>query len=158
MIWTIISALLILIGIVGTVAPLLPGLPLALAGLLLYGYMTDFANFSGWMIVVFVVLTVMTFLIDFFGPALGAAGRKASRYGTIGAVVGTIFGIFVFGPLGIVIGPLIGAFLAEYFVSKNFETAMQVTRRVFVAFVVGTAVKLGIVFSMAGYFVYLLLK
>jgi len=129
MIWTIISALLILIGIVGTVAPLLPGLPLA-----------------------------MTFLIDFFGPALGAAGRKASRYGTIGAVVGTIFGIFVFGPLGIVIGPLIGAFLAEYFVSKNFETAMQVTRRVFVAFVVGTAVKLGIVFSMAGYFVYLLLK
>ena len=157
MIWTILSAILVLLGIVGTIVPFLPGAPVALAGLLLYGYITDFAGFSGWAVAVFIVLTLFTFFIDVFGPAFGATARRASRYASVGAVLGAILGIFVLGPAGIILGPLLGAFIAELVVSKNLETAIKVTRSVFIAFVVGTAVKLGIVFAMAGYFIYLLL-
>ena len=158
MIWTILSAILILLGIVGTLAPLLPGAPLALGGLLLYGYVTDFEGFSGWAVAIFIVLTLFTFFIDFFGPAFGTAGKRASRSATIGATLGAVLGIFVFGPVGIIVGPLLGAFVAEYLATRNLQTAMQVTRGVFVAFIVGTAVKLGIVFAMAGYFIYLLFQ
>jgi len=154
MLWPIVSGILILIGIVGTVAPFLPGPPLALAGLLVYGFATGFAGFSGWVIGIFIALTVLTFLIDLFGPALGAAGRRASRPAMFGSVLGTVLGVF--GPLGIVIGPLLGAFLGEFFLTGNPADASRVAGRVFLAFVIGTAVKLGIVFAMAGYFVYLL--
>lgn len=158
MIWTVISGILIFAGIVGTVVPLLPGPPLVLGGLLVYGLATDFVNFSGWVIGVFIALTMLTFCIDVFAPALGASKAKASRYSVLGAIIGVIFGVAVFGPVGIVLGPLVGAFVVEYFVSQNFQHSLRVARGALVAFLVGTVVKLGIVFSMAGYFVYLLLQ
>ncbi|OGE76422.1 MAG: hypothetical protein A3A83_04065 [Candidatus Doudnabacteria bacterium RIFCSPLOWO2_01_FULL_48_57] len=153
MIWTIVSALFILTGIIGAVAPFLPGAPLVLGGLLLYGYTTDWVGFSGWAIGIFAGLTIFTLVIDVFGPALGARGLRASRLASIGAFIGVILGVALFGPLGIVIGPLLGAFAGEYYSSRNPQLAAQAARSTFIAFVVGTAVKLGIVFAMAGYFI-----
>ena len=153
MIWTIVSALFILTGIIGAVAPFLPGAPLVLGGLLLYGYTTDWVGFSGWAIGIFAGLTIFTLVIDVFGPALGARGLRASRLASLGAFIGVILGVALFGPLGIVIGPLLGAFAGEYYSSRNPQLAAQAARSTFIAFVVGTAVKLGIVFAMAGYFI-----
>jgi uncharacterized protein YqgC (DUF456 family) len=156
-IWTILSGILILLGIAGTILPFLPGAPLALAGLLLYGVVTDFADFSGWMVGIFVCLTVLTFVIDVFGPAIGARRqRKSSRSASMGAVIGAVFGIFILGPVGVLIGPLIGAFAGEFLASRDLDQAARSARGAFFAFLVGTAVKLGIVFAMAGYFIYLL--
>ncbi len=154
-IWTITSGVLILVGILGTVAPFLPGPPLVLGGLLLYGAVTDFANFSGWVIGVFVFLTILAFVLDFIAPAIGV---RSSHMGTVGAFIGTVLGVAFFGPLGIVIGPLLGAFLGELFHSNDAAHAAQAAWRAFTAFVIGTAIKLGVVFAMAGYFVYLLFQ
>ena len=158
MIWAIIAGILVLLGVVGTIVPFFPGAPLALIGLLLYGYSTDFTNFSGWAAATFIALTFLTFVIDMLGPVLGARGTRASHYGTTGAFLGVIIGVAAFGPLGIVIGPLLGAFLGELYGSLSVERAAHAAWGTFAGFVIGTAINLGIVFSMAGYFVYLLLK
>ena len=156
MLWTIVSAILILVGIFGTVAPFLPGPPLVLGGLLVYGLATHFAGFSGWTIGIFVALTVVSFFVDLFLPALGARGKRVSHYTVMSAFLGTALGVLVLGPIGIIAGPILGAFLAEYLATWNVDAAMQVARKVLIAFVIGTALKLGIVFAMAGYFIYLL--
>src|SRR3989344_7635855 len=148
-IWTIVSGLLILSGIVGTILPFLPGAPLTLAGLLVYGLVTNFADFSGWMIGIFVALTLLTFLIDVFAPALGAGNKtKSSRYASVGAIIGAVLGIFILGPIGVLVGPLLGAFAGEFIVSRDFDQAAKSARGAFLAFLIGTAVKLGIVFAM----------
>ena len=158
MIWILVAGILIFIGIVGTVAPFLPGPPLVLGGLLVYGAASDFANFSGWVMGIFVGLTAFTFIIDFLGPATGARSSTGSRYGALGAIVGTLLGVMTLGPIGIVLGPVIGAFLAELYVSQNMQQAAAVARGAFLAFLIGTAIKLGVVFAMAGYFIYLLFQ
>lgn len=151
-IWTIVSAVLILVGAIGTVAPFLPGPPLVLGGLILYGVVTDFENFSGWVLGVFIILTILTFVLDFFAPALGV---RSSRKGAIGALLGTVLGVVLLGPIGIVLGPLIGAFIGELLATRNTQTAAHAAWRAFLAFLIGTAIKLGVVFAIAGYFIYL---
>lgn len=155
---TIISGVLILLGIAGTILPFLPGPPLALAGLILYGFAVDFDQVSILVIVIFSILTGLTFLIDLFAPALGARGYKASRWGFLGAILGGFLGIFIFGPVGIILGPLIGGFIGEYISLRNTTQALKVATGAFIGFLVGTVIKLAIVFAIAGYFVYLIVK
>src|SRR3989344_6635072 len=126
--WTIVSGILILVGIVGTVAPFLPGPPLVLGGLILYGVARLFETFSGWAIAFFLVLTILTFAMDFFAPALGV---RSSKKGALGAILGTVFGVVLLGPLGIIFGPLIGAFVGEFLTSYDTHKAAEAAWRAF---------------------------
>ncbi len=153
---TIISGLLLLTGLLGAILPLLPGPPLSLAGLVLYGLATHFTRISVTAVIIFSVLTALTLLLDILAPALGAKGYKASRGGTWGAILGAVFGLLVLGPAGIIFGPLLGAFLGEYLAVRNSEQALGAAWGAFLGFLLGTAVRLGVSVAMAGYFVYAL--
>lgn len=149
----IISGLLILAGIAGAIIPLLPGPPLALAGLIVYGLFTDFQNVSGIAIIIFTVLTILTIIVDVFAPALGAKGYKSTKYGTWGVLLGAIFGLFLFGPLGAFAGPFIGGFIGEYLAMPNTERALKTTWGVFVGVLIGASFKFMVSIAMAVYFV-----
>lgn len=154
----ILAAILILLGIAGAVLPFLPGPPLALAGLIIYGFATDFSKVSITTVIIFTLLTILTLILDVAAPALGAKGYKASRWGIIGAFAGAILGMFVLGPLGIIIGPFVGGFVGEMIANPDSTRALRTAWGAFVGFLVGTVVRLGITFAMAGYFVYALIK
>lgn len=154
---TIISAIFIFAGFVGSVLPFLPGPPLALVGLIIYGYSTGFQTVSITAIIIFAVLVILSFALDIFAPALGAKGYKASKRGTIGAVVGAILGAAFFGPLGAVLGPFVGGFAGEYFKAPDAQKAFHTAWGALIGFVLGTVTKLVLVLAMAGYFVFALL-
>ncbi len=155
---TVASAALIFLGIIGTALPFLPGPPLAFAGILLYGFAIGFSNLSATALIVFALLTVFTFILDFLAPGLGAKGFKASKYGFWGTLFGTFAGVILFGPMGIFLGPFLGAFLGELYAKKTAPVAVRTAWGAFVGFLVGTVIKLVIVFAMAGYFGYLLFR
>lgn len=155
---TIVAGILIFLGLAGAVLPFLPGPPLALAGLIIYAVAQGTDKVSVLAILVFSVLTILTLILDFLAPVLGAKGYKASRYGVVGSFVGAIFGMFVLGPLGIIIGPFIGGFCGEILANRGAYSAWRTAIGSFVGFLVGTVFRLGVTLAIAGYFVYALFK
>ena len=111
--WQIIVAiLLVVVGIAGTVLPMLPGVPLVFAGLLIAAWADGFQHVSGWTIIMLGVIAALAMAADFVSSLFGTKVAGASKWAMAGAGVGTLVGIF-FGIPGLLLGPFIGAVAAE---------------------------------------------
>ena len=83
-----------LVGLVGTVLPALPGVPLIFVGVLLAAWIDDFQRIGGWTVTAIGVLAALGFVIDYVAAAATARRAGASASGIIGAALGTIAGVF----------------------------------------------------------------
>ncbi len=147
-----LAAIMILVGIAGTVLPALPGIPLVFAGMLLAAWAGDFAH-VGWLpLLCLAILTVLSLVVDFAATAMGAKRVGASRLAIAGAVIGTFAGLF-FGLLGIFVGPFVGAVLGEFLHTRKMGQSTRVGIGTWVGIIVGTVFKLGLAFTMLGLFV-----
>lgn len=152
----ILAAVLMVLGLAGTVLPALPGLPLMFAGMLLAAWTDGFERIGMWMLILLGVLTVLSFVIDLMATAMGAKRVGASRKATIGAVLGTFAGLF-FGLVGIFIGPFIGAVLGELshrraLAGEDVSQAAKVGLGTWLGIVFGVVLKLALAFTMLGIF------
>lgn len=107
----ILGAICLLLGLIGCVAPVLPGVPLSYLGLLLLHW-TDRVQFSWQFLVIWGVIVVVIQVLDYIIPAWGTKRFGGSKYGVWGSTIGLIVGMFM-GPWGIIIGPFAGAVLGE---------------------------------------------
>lgn len=138
----IICIILLILGILGTFLPVLPGLVLSLAGLLIYKYGTD-ADLSMLYIWVFVILTIASAVLNYVIPAKTNRKYGGTRWGSIGSVIGMIIGIFLPIPLGFLIGMFAGVFVGELLHdSKDMNKALRSTKGAFVGFIYGTGFSL----------------
>jgi len=150
-IWWIIAALVVISGLIGTVVPALPGVPIIFAGLLLAAWSTGFEVVGWGTIGVLAVLTAASVMIDFLSAAFGAKRQGASPRAFWGATLGAVVGLF-FGLVGIVLGPFIGAIVAELAAGSGPRQAGRSGYGVWIGLVLGTALKLAIAFLMLGIF------
>lgn len=109
---TVAVALLMAVGLVGIVVPVLPGLLLVWAAVLLWAFDTSTAG--GWVIFgVASVLALAGFLLQYLLP-----GRRMRRAGVrtsstlAGAALGVV-GFFVIPVVGLFLGFALGIYLAE---------------------------------------------
>src|SRR5215210_622874 len=96
-----LTIFLMLIGLAGTVVPLLPGPAIILAAAVLHHILLGAQSGIGWP--TFVALTLLALLsmaVDLISGALGAKYFGATRWGAIGGIIGGVVGIF-FGIIGI---------------------------------------------------------
>ena len=149
----ILCSVLMVVGLAGVVLPILPGLPLSWLGLFIYALGTGFERISIATVVVFFILMILSLVLDFAAPMLGAKKYKASIYGILGALVGLIVGIIVLGFWGIIIGPFIGALLGELVVKRRPKQALGSALGTFLGFVAGTLFKIIVILVMAGFFI-----
>ena len=149
--WYVIAAVLIVVGIVGTVLPVLPGVPIVFGGMLLAAWADHFAHVGTFTLVVLGVLTALALIVDFVAGMLGAKRVGASRYAVIGAMLGTLIGVFL-GLPGLLLGPFVGALLGELVAGGTLRKATGVGVGAWLGFVVGAVAKLGICFAMLGTF------
>lgn len=152
----IITALLIVVGVAGTVLPALPGTILVLAGIVLGAWLDDFTRVKWWVVAIISVLAVVAWATDYFATILCAKKVGASKWALIGAALGTIVGIFM-GLVGVLFMPFVGAVIGEYIAQKNARQAAKVGLATWIGLLVGTVVKLVLVFMMIGIFVATLL-
>lgn len=145
----ILVVLIMLVGIVGTVLPAIPGVTLVFGGVVLAAWIDHFARIPVWLVVVCGVLTVITWVIDYTSAASGAKRLGASRLAVIGALVGTVAGIFT-GLWGLLFMPLAGAAIGEFIARRDVMRAGKVGIATWIGIIVGTAVKLAIAFAMIG--------
>jgi uncharacterized protein YqgC (DUF456 family) len=149
--WWILAAMIVITGLVGTIVPVLPGVPIIFAGLVLAAWVTDFEPVGWGTIGVLAALAALSVLIDFLAAAFGAKRQGASPRAFWGATLGAIVGIF-FGLPGILFGPFIGAVVAELSAGQGAQQAGRSGYGVWIGIVLGTAAKLAIVFLMLGIF------
>ena len=152
----IIAMLMIVVGIAGTVLPALPGVVLVFAGIVLAAWIDGFTVISGWTVGVLAVLAVVGFAVDYVAQMMSAQRAGATPLGIAGAAVGTIAGIFT-GLFGLLFMPLAGAAIGEYIAHRDALRAGRVGVATWVGLLVGTVLKLAIVFTMTGIFVAALL-
>ena len=149
----ILCSILMVVGLLGVVLPVLPGIPLAWLGLFIYALGTGFERISIATAVVFFVLMLLTLALDFVAPMLGAKKYQASKFGTIGAFLGFTVGIIVFGFWGIILGPFIGALLGELLAKRKPKQALGSALGAFLGLVAGALFKIIVILVMAGFFI-----
>ena len=152
----IIAALMILIGIAGTVLPALPGVVLVFGGIVLAAWIDGFTVISGWTVGLLAVLTVIGFVVDYVAQMMSAQRAGATPLGMAGAAVGTIAGVFT-GLIGLLFMPLAGAAIGEFIAHRDALRAGRVGVATWVGLLVGAVLKLAIVFTMVGIFIAALL-
>lgn len=148
MLW-LIAAVLIAVGLAGTVLPALPGPILVFAGIVVAAWGDGFARIGAGSLTVFALLTAAAYAIDFLAGALGVKLTGASGRAVVGAALGAVVGMF-FGLPGLILGPLVGALAAELTVKGDVAAASKAGIAAGIGFIVGVAVKLALVFLMIG--------
>ncbi|MCD9031106.1 DUF456 domain-containing protein [Luteimonas sp. Y-2-2-4F] len=151
-----LAAVLVIVGLLGTILPALPGIPLVFAGMLLAAWADDFAHVGPLTLGLLALLAALSFLVDFWATAMGAKRVGASRKALAGAVIGTFVGIF-FGIPGIFVGPFAGAMAGELLHRRrldapNLGEATRVGLGTWIGVAVAIALKLMLAFAMIGVF------
>ena len=121
--WWFITIVLFAVGLIGTVAPFLPGTTIIFAAALIHRIMLGPDKSVGWSVIaILVVLTLATYALDFLSGYFGARYFGATKWGTVGAIAGAIVGLF-FGIIGLLAGPVIGAVAGEVIAGKKMIDA-----------------------------------
>jgi len=154
--WYIIAGILILVGLAGTVLPILPGVPVMYAGMFLAAWNGHFARVGAATLILLAVLAAISISLDFIAGALGAKHVGASRRAQWGAFLGAIVGIF-FGIPGLVLGPFIGALIGQFMSGGDVSHSTRVGIATWIGLLFGTIAKLAISFTMLGIFVLMLI-
>lgn len=147
----IIGAILVVLGILGSVIPAMPGPILSFIAIILL-YFHDSANVSISSLIFFGIGMVALLVLGYIGPILGAKYLGASKKGLWGALIGALLGAIFFPPLGIFLGALLGAFLAEIIAGKKIEVAMKSALGVIMGSVFVMILQLLYSLFAAGYF------
>jgi uncharacterized protein YqgC (DUF456 family) len=142
---------MIVVGIAGTVLPALPGAVLVFGGILLAAWIDGFARISAWTVGAAAVLALLALAADYVAAALGAKKAGASKLAIAGAALGTVAGVFT-GFVGLLFLPLAGAALGQYLAQRDVVRAGKVGIATWLGLLVGTAVKVALVFMMVGLF------
>ncbi|MEO6155925.1 MAG: DUF456 family protein [Thermomonas sp.] len=152
----LIAAALVMIGLIGTVLPALPGLPLVFAGMFVAAWAGGFQQVGIPMLVLLGVLTLVSLAVDFWATALGAKRVGASRTAIVGAMLGMLVGLFL-GPIGLLMGPFAGALAGELLHRRRLSgsdlgDAAKIGFGTWLGILFGIVLKLGLAFAMLGLF------
>jgi uncharacterized protein len=146
-----IAAVLVALGVLGTVLPVLPGTLLVFGGLFLAAWAQDFTR-VGWIgLTVIGILAALAFAADFVASLLGAKRVGASPKALIGAAIGGLIGIFM-GLPGILLGPFIGAIVGELMARGGWRQATKVGVGTALGLLFAAVAKLVLAFLMIGTF------
>jgi uncharacterized protein YqgC (DUF456 family) len=150
MLW-ILSAALIVLGLAGTVLPVLPGTVLVWGGIVLGAWIDDFTRVGMTTVVVVTLLAVLAWALEYVAGLLGARKAGASKLALLGAAAGTVLGLFM-GLVGVLFMPLVGATVGEYLAQQNQAHAVKVGLATWVGIMVGLIAKVVLAFIMVGIF------
>jgi len=147
----LLAAALIIGGMVGSVIPALPGLPMIFGGIWLAAAVDNYRHLGLWWLLLIGGLGTAGVIIEFIASTLGAKRVGASRLALWGASLGTLAGMFL-GIPGLLLGPFIGAILGELASGTSVLRSAHVGVGTWIGLLFGTLMKLVISFMMIGLF------
>lgn len=148
----LVPALLIVVGLLGIVIPVLPGLPVVVGGVLLWAVLEGSA--LGWgILVASVVVAVAGFALQYLVPGRRMREQGVSSSTLAIAVLIGIVGFFVIPVVGAVVGFVLGIFAVESTRSRDRQQAWTRTKAALRAIVHSMGIELVTAFVIAVVFV-----
>jgi len=136
-----LAAAVIVVGLVGSIVPVLPGIPLIYAGIWVIAGVDGYHHLGlGWLLGIAAV-GVVGLVVDLLAGALGAKRMGASSQAVWGALIGTVIGLF-FGIPGLLIGPFLGAVLGELSAGNSVLRSAHAGAGAWLGLMFGTIIKL----------------
>ena len=136
----VIALFLMLLGIVGSFLPVLPGPFTSWVGLLVLHF-TKGVELSQTFLIITLLIAIAIYILDYIIPAIGTKHFGGSRYGIIGTTFGLIVGLLLPIPFGIVIGPFFGALIGELIYKNDINKAVKAAFGSFIGFIVSSLLK-----------------
>jgi len=151
LLWAL-SAILVLVGLAGTILPALPGVPFVFGGLLIAAWIDNFQRIGWPTLTILAVLTALAIAADLLATVVGAKRAGASKLALVGAAIGSIVGLF-FGLVGIFVFPFVGAVIGEFIARGQLSQAGKVGFATWLGLLLGALAKLALALTMVGVFV-----
>lgn len=148
----ILAGVLLLLGVIGSVVPALPGPPLSYVGILCLHFSSK-VELSATFLIVWALVIILIQILDYYVPIWGTKKFGGSKYGAWGSTIGVVAGMFILPPWGIIIFPFVGAVVGELLNKQEFKVALKAGFGAFIGFLAGTFAKLAIAFILL--FVYI---
>jgi uncharacterized protein YqgC (DUF456 family) len=153
----IVGFVLMILGLIGSFLPVLPGVPLSWIGLLLL-YFTEKIQSNYWVLGITLIITIIVTILDYVIPAKGTKKFGGTKYGIWGTNIGLILGLF-FPPIGFIVGPFVGAFVGEILNnSSDTNGALKAATGSFIGFLVSTFMKFMVCLSFLLLYLFIAVK
>ena len=149
----IVAGLFMILGILGSFLPVLPGVPLSWVGLLIF-YLIPGIGMNYLFLGITLAVAILFYILNLVIPAMGTKKFGGSRKGMIGATIGLIVGIFAPFPFAILICPFIGAFIGEIMNKSNSKTAGKAAFGSFVGLLASSFMEFIVTFAFLILFLY----
>jgi uncharacterized protein YqgC (DUF456 family) len=148
----VIGSILMLLGLAGSILPILPGPPLSFIGLFLLALLKHFSPpLTPTLVIILAIVTIIVIVMDFIIPLMGAKRYGASKWGVWGSVLGMAIGIF-WSPFAMLVGAFIGAVVVEWLIGKKKGEALRAGWGVVMGTLFATILRLGVSGMMTYYF------
>jgi uncharacterized protein YqgC (DUF456 family) len=154
----VLTSLLMLVGVIGTVLPIIPGTILIFAGALLYALVEGFQAVGWPTIVVLGVLAAVATTADLWASSIGAKLGGASGWSVLIGLVAGLVGLVVFSLPGAIIGAVLGVLLTEIVRVGDWRLALKAGSGWVVGWALSTVVQLGVGLIMVAIFVWQLVQ
>jgi uncharacterized protein YqgC (DUF456 family) len=145
------AALLVIVGLAGTVLPVLPGILFVFGGLFIAAWAEGYTRVGVAGLSIIAVLGLLGFAADLMASLLGAKRVGASGKALFGAAAGGVVGVF-FGIPGMLLGPFFGAVAGELWARGGLKQAGKVGVGTWLGLFFAAIAKVVIAFMMIGTF------
>ncbi|WP_158845712.1 DUF456 domain-containing protein [Algibacter sp. L1A34] len=152
----IIASLFIILGIIGSFLPVLPGPVTSWFGLLI-AHFTDAVPMNKSFLIITLLIAIAIWVLDYIIPVIGTKRFGGTKYGVIGTTVGLIVGLIAPIPGGIIIGPFFGALIGELINKNDAKTATKAAFGSFIGFLTSTFIKFVVAIIYLGLFIGILI-
>jgi uncharacterized protein len=137
----VLLGLAMLVGIFGTVVPLLPGLPIVWAAALVYALLSD-PGASGWLaFAVITAIAVLGLVVGTLLPHRRVVAAGVPRASIVAGVIAGVIGFFVIPVVGLPLGAAVGILLAEKSRLNDWGAAAAATKTLLIGFGLGALVQ-----------------
>lgn len=140
------------LGIIGSFLPILPGPLTSWVGLLIL-HLTDAVPMNWTFLIITLVVALAIWVLDYVIPAMGTKRFGGSKSGMIGTILGLIIGLIFLGPFGIIVGPFFGALIGELVNKSEFDKALKAAFGSFLGFIASAFIKFIVAMIFLGFYI-----
>lgn len=157
--WSALAYVLIVIGLAGSVIPLLPGPVLIWLGALIWAWADGFTRYGWLTLTVLGLLALLAWGSDLFLTTVMSRRAGASWKSIIGAIVGGLAGAALLSPLpllgtilGAILGAMAGMWMVEYWAKGNTRAATAAVQAYVASMVFAAILEMAIALVMVSIF------
>ena len=120
-----LAVILMLVGVAGTILPVLTGIVLVFLTIAAYGWYEGFQQISAHYLIILAGLTLLSVFVSYLSAVWGAKYFGSSKTGTWGAVLGMLAGLFVSHRWASLWVLFYGAIIGEYIQRQDLAVSLK---------------------------------